>query len=157
MVQDEASPYYSPTTRIILISPPPVNTHQRLADLQSRNPPIALDRDFHTTRMYADAVKDVAHAKGVAFIDIWTALWKGAGMKENDLTKYLNDGLHLNAAGYQVRQRSHGPKERNLNTMVGQVVYDAFISVIGERYPEVHFDNLPSTFPPWLEAANLQE
>lgn len=38
-----------------------------------------------------------------------------------------------------------------------QVVYDALISVIGEEYPEVHFDSLPPTFPPWLEVANLQE
>lgn len=118
MVHDEASPYYSPTTRIILISPPPINTHQRLADLQSRNPPIALDRDFQTTRMYAEAVKDVAHAKGVAFIDIWTPLWEGAGMKEHDLTKYLNDGLHLNAAGYKVRHTGLGGSEKcNSNTM----------------------------------------
>ncbi|KAF9466333.1 GDSL Lipase/Acylhydrolase [Collybia nuda] len=137
MVQDEASPYYSPATRIVLISPPPVNTHQRLADLQSRDPPVALDRDFRTTRSYADAVKGVAHAKNVAFVDIWTPLWEGAGMRESDLTKYLNDGLHLNAAGYEV-------------------LYEALINVIGERYPEVHFDNLPSTFPPWVDIANLK-
>lgn len=104
LLHDEASPYYSPSTRIVLISPPPVNTHQRLADLQSRNPPLPLDRDFETTRLYAEAVKNVADSKGVAFLDTWTPLWEGAGKKEQDLTKYFNDGLHLNAAGYEVKR-----------------------------------------------------
>jgi lysophospholipase L1-like esterase len=118
MVQDEASPYYSPDTRVILISPPPIDTHQRLADLQSRIPPIALDRDFQTTKMYADAVKDVAHTKGVAFVDIWTPLWEGAGMNERDLGKYMNDGLHLNGEGYKVTRRvPHGPARCNSQVM----------------------------------------
>jgi len=65
-----------------------------------------LDREFETTRAYANAVKEVAHAKQVAFVDIWTELWQAAGENERALSKYLTDGLHLNKEGYRVNQCS---------------------------------------------------
>ena len=96
------SRYYSPDTRIILISPPPVNTYQRRANLESRDPPRLLDRNFETTRAYAQAVRDVALEKGVGFTDVWGTLWQAAGKREEALSRYLYDGLHLNRAGYKV-------------------------------------------------------
>lgn len=103
MVKSPTSAYYSPTTRIILITPPPVDTYQRRADLESRNPPIALDRLFSTTEAYAQAVKDVAAEENVAVVDVWGPLWEAVGKEEKSLNKFLIDGLHLNEAGYQVR------------------------------------------------------
>lgn len=103
MVQSPDSEYYSPSTRILLFTPPPVNTHQRAADLRSRNPPLELDRRFEITKAYADAVKKVGKAEGVAVLDVWTALYSVAGNDERQLEKFLNDGLHLNSAGYTVR------------------------------------------------------
>ena len=103
MVKSPTSPYYSPTTRIILITPPPVDTYQRRADLESRNPPIALDRLFATTEAYAQTVKDVAAEENVAVVDAWGTLWEAVGKEEKSLNKFLIDGLHLNEAGYQVR------------------------------------------------------
>lgn len=105
MVHSPESEYYSPSTRIVLMSPPPVNTYQRGADLRSRNPPLDLDREFETTKAYANAVKQVALAKRVAFVDIWTELWQAAGENESALSRYLVDGLHLNEAGYRVIKR----------------------------------------------------
>lgn len=131
LVHSPESHHYSPTTHIILISPPPVNTYQRRADLQSRNPPNLLDRDFETTRKYAEAVREVAQEKQVAFTDVWTVLWEAAGKDEQSLSRFLYDGLHLNAEGYQL-------------------TYDALVKTIKENYPDVHFDSLPTTFPPWL-------
>jgi lysophospholipase L1-like esterase len=86
----------------MLITPPPVNTYQRAADLASRDPPLALDREFNVTRAYAKAVREVGISENVEVVDIWTALWEAAGMDERALRKYLQDGLHLNAAGYDV-------------------------------------------------------
>lgn len=84
-----------------------MNTHQRGADLASRSPPQALDRLFDTTKAYADAVKTVgdsyAEDANVAVLDIWTDLWEAAGKDERALSRYLLDGLHLNADGYEVR------------------------------------------------------
>ncbi|KAG6845178.1 hypothetical protein H0H87_012735 [Tephrocybe sp. NHM501043] len=134
LVHSSKSEHYSPDTRIILITPPPVNTYQRRADLESREPARLLDRDFETTRKYADAVKGVAQEKGVAVTDVWTALWEAAGKVEPSLSRFMYDGLHLNAEGYEV-------------------MYKALLATVRQNYPELYYDNLPETFPPWLQHA----
>lgn len=103
MILSPSSAYHSPRTKIILITPPPVNTFQRSANLESRDPPLKLDREFDTTKAYAEAVKQVAAEEGVTVVDVWTALWEGCGKNEQNLSKYLTDGLHLNKEGYEVR------------------------------------------------------
>lgn len=35
-------------------------------------------------------------------VDVWTALWEAVGKDERKLEQVLSDGLHLNAAGYDV-------------------------------------------------------
>lgn len=102
MVTDPESPWYSAATKVILVTPPPVNTYQRGADLGSRNPPLLLDRLFETTKTYAEAVGEVGNKEGVHVVDIWNALYDAAGGDERALSQFLNDGLHLNAAGYDV-------------------------------------------------------
>ena len=103
MVRSPSSEYYSPKTRILLISPPPVNTYQRGAELASRDPPRACDREFEYTKLYARAVVKTAQDEGVAIADVWTVIWKAAGEEERALSAYLSDGLHLNEKGYEVR------------------------------------------------------
>jgi len=132
MIKSPTSPYYAPTTRIVLITPPPVNTFQRRADLESRQPPLALDRDFEVTKAYAERVQVVARSQNVALVDVWTTLWEAADRDERSLANFLRDGLHLNEEGYKI-------------------MYDALIAKIKEVYPDVHYDNLGYVFPPWLE------
>lgn len=103
MVRSPSSEYYSPKTRIMLISPPPVNTYQRGAELASRDPPRSCDREFGVTKLYAEAVVNTAQEEGAAVADVWTAVWEAAGKDERALSGYLLDGLHLNAKGYEVR------------------------------------------------------
>ncbi|KAF9050665.1 SGNH hydrolase [Hymenopellis radicata] len=129
LVRSPQSAYYSPDTKIILINAPPVNTHQRAADLESRNPPLKLDRLFETTKQYADAVVTLGSELKVPVVDIWTALWKGAGEDEAALSKFSPDGLHLNAKGYAV-------------------LYDALIDCIEQNMPELHPDRLRYVFVP---------
>jgi lysophospholipase L1-like esterase len=102
MVASPSSSHYSPNTRIILITPPPVNTYQREADLRSRDPPLLLDRAFGTTQKYAEAVVHVGKQERVPVVDVWNVLFDAAGRNERDLERFLCDGLHLNTAGYQV-------------------------------------------------------
>ncbi|KAJ7489866.1 SGNH hydrolase-type esterase domain-containing protein [Mycena galericulata] len=132
LTQSIESPYYSPSTKIILITPPPVNTYQRAADVGSRDPPLALDRNFETTREYAEGVKAAAAASQVSVVDVWTAMWKAAGEKEEALSEYLSDGLHLNANGYKI-------------------MYEALITTIEVEHPQLHYANLQNVFPPWNE------
>jgi len=132
MILSPTSPYYSPTTRVILITPPPVNTFQRRADLESRQPPLTLDRDFEVTKAYAESVRKVARDEDVALVDVWSALWEAADKNEMLLERFLKDGLHLNAEGYKI-------------------MYQALMATIKEVYPDVHYDNLKDVFPPWRE------
>ncbi|KAL0580246.1 isoamyl acetate-hydrolyzing esterase [Marasmius crinis-equi] len=134
LVQSPKSEYYSPDTKIILITPPPVNTFQRKADLESRTPPQELDRLFETTKRYAEAVKDAASEEEVAVVDIWSAFWDGSGHDERNLSKFLTDGLHLNKEGYTV-------------------VYEQLLATIGKNYPELHPDAIEYVFPRWDEVA----
>jgi len=130
MVQSSDSLYYSPSTRIILITPPPVGAIQRAADLAARDPPLPLDRLFETTRMYADGIRALALDKKVAVADVWTSLWEGVTQNEAALDEVLADGLHLNRKGYEI-------------------MYETLIKTISAVYPEVHYDNVPYIFPAW--------
>ena len=57
------------------------------------------------TKAYAESVREVAQSEDVALVDTWSALWEAAGEDEMSLTKFLRDGLHLNAEGYRVSSR----------------------------------------------------
>ncbi|KAL4068069.1 SGNH hydrolase-type esterase domain-containing protein [Scleroderma yunnanense] len=119
-IRSPTSPHYSPRTRIILITPPPVNSFQRP------------ERNFDMTKSYAEAAKTTGAALRLPVADVWTEIWEASGKDEKALEKYLCDGLHLNAAGYEI-------------------VYNSVMSIIEEKYPEIHYDKLPMTFPPWAE------
>ncbi|CAE6472106.1 unnamed protein product [Rhizoctonia solani] len=125
-----SSPWYSPTTRIILITAPPINSTQRGKELASRDPPIAPDRTHETTKSYAQAVIDVGSSRGIPVIDLWTALWKEAGEVEQGLEPLLPDGLHCNEKSYAI-------------------LYELLIETIVKHYPELHFDKLPKVYPAW--------
>ena len=103
MVASPSSVWYSPETKIILLTPPPVNTKQRGDELAGRTPPRPLDRSFEVTAKYAEAVREVGKKENVPVIDVYTKLWEGCGKVEENLVKYLYDGLHVNADAYDVR------------------------------------------------------
>jgi lysophospholipase L1-like esterase len=132
MVRSPTSPRYSPHTNIILITPPPVNTYQREAELAARNPPEKLDRDFEFTRQYAEAVKSVGLQETVPVVDAWTMMYEAAERDERNLERFLWDGLHLRTEGYKL-------------------IYESLMKTIGEHYPELHHDNLQFVFPSWQE------
>ncbi|KZP20877.1 SGNH hydrolase [Athelia psychrophila] len=132
MITSPLSAHYSPSTRIVLITPPPVNSYMRAAELGSRDPPIHPDREFEVTRTYAEAVMDVARQEKLPVADVWTAIYNAAGCNERALDGYLWDGIHLNEKGYKV-------------------MYEELMKTISENLPELHYDNLPSVYPPWVE------
>jgi isoamyl acetate esterase len=101
MVTSTTSPYHSSDTHVFLVTPPPVGVHQRSIVLSTRTPPIALDRDFEVTKEYAMAVKQIGEEQGLGVVDVWTGIWDKAGRDERALSKYLEDGLHLNADGHE--------------------------------------------------------
>ena len=107
-VTAQDSPRYSPETRILLFTPPPVSEALWARRQAAKDPPRVLDRRFEVTRAYADAVREVAAEEGVHSVDVWTAIWTKAGRTEEGLSEYLSDGLHLTANGYKVRRPCSG-------------------------------------------------
>lgn len=65
----------------------------------------AKERAFAETKSYAEAVKEVGAQLGVPVADVWTEIWEAAGRDERACEQFLNDGLHLNTAGYEVRKK----------------------------------------------------
>ncbi|KAG2157410.1 SGNH hydrolase-type esterase domain-containing protein [Suillus clintonianus] len=122
MVKSPTSAYYSPETRIILITPPPVNTKQWS---KPESP-----RVFETTRSYAAAVKEVGEQENVPVADIWTQMFDGAGRREEGCEIYLTDGLHLNSDGYNI-------------------VFKAIIDIVERVYPEMDTAKMQDVFIPW--------
>jgi isoamyl acetate esterase len=91
MVKNPESDYYSPETRIVLIAPPPVNSHQGVEN-----------RDLMVTKLYAEAVVEIGKEEGIPVIDAWTVFWDASGHEEKALATFLTDGLHPSGAGYEV-------------------------------------------------------
>ena len=120
MIRSPTSSWYSTETRIVLITPPPVNT-----DMWNNR-----SRDFDRTREYAEAVKEVARETQLPALDTWTALFEAGGSTMGGCAKFLTDGLHLSSAGYKI-------------------IYDLLIKAITEHYPEIHYDRLQNVFIPW--------
>ena len=94
----------APWPRVVLLTPPPVNTHQRRADLGARDPPRALDRAFDATAQYAQAVRDAGRRHGLPVVDVWAVLWEACGRDEARLDRFLTDGLHVNEEAHAVRR-----------------------------------------------------
>lgn len=104
MVTSATSPWYSPTTKIILITPPPFNSSQWSAFLQTKIPPGEMDRTPENTARYAQAVRDVGAKEKIPVLDVFSAIVDAADGDEKALEKYLSDGLHLTEEGYTVSQ-----------------------------------------------------
>ncbi|KAI8998999.1 SGNH hydrolase [Trametes punicea] len=137
-VRSPQSPRYSPDTRVVLVTPPPVQPARwarERAVMDGQSEVQAPDRSLEESRKYAEATREVATAEGVAVVDVWTKVWEAAGRDENGLGDFLSDGLHLNEKGFKV-------------------VYDALVSTIAENYPEYHYDRLQSVFVEWEQIAS---
>ncbi|EIW60746.1 SGNH hydrolase [Trametes versicolor FP-101664 SS1] len=137
-VRAPESAWYSPDTRVVLMTPPPVSTGQRGRAQRAKEPPRENDREFETTRRYAEAVSEVGKAEGVPVVDLWGRLYEAAGRDEVGLEGFLTDGLHLNEKGYAI-------------------VFEELVKAIKENYPEYHYDNLKSVFPYFDVIAENQE
>ncbi|KAF8295430.1 SGNH hydrolase [Clavulina sp. PMI_390] len=129
-VTSPTSPYHSPSTRIILITPPPVNPKQR-GTAPGHEPGSTWDtRNNAQTKAYAEAVKRVGNECDVPVVDAWALFWAYASENEENLTPLLSDGLHLTAEGYGM-------------------VYAELIRKLKETSPELLPEAVETLFPSW--------
>jgi isoamyl acetate esterase len=89
------SPWYSPETELLLITPPPIHVPSMETYMQST-------RTFDVTKAYAEEVKKAGEREDVPVVDVWTRIWEAAGKNEEEVKAYFTDGLHLGEAGYKV-------------------------------------------------------
>ncbi|KAF8305045.1 SGNH hydrolase [Clavulina sp. PMI_390] len=130
LVTSPTSPYHSPSTRILLITPPPVNPKQR-GSFPGQEPGSTWDsRNNVQTKAYAEAVRRVGSECDIPVVDVWTLLWKYADGDEEKLAPLLFDGLHLNEKGYGM-------------------VYDELMIKLKETSPELLPGAVETLFPSW--------
>ncbi|KAJ2320037.1 isoamyl acetate-hydrolyzing esterase [Coemansia sp. RSA 2704] len=117
MLQDSDSAHYSPDTRILIITPPPVG------ELMLSEPKLTNNR----TSKYVEVAKKVATEVNVPYIDLFSkfqALVKKDQARDNSnnkydgYDKYFIDGVHPNAAG-------------------NSVIFDLIMSTINSTWPEI--------------------
>jgi isoamyl acetate esterase len=89
------SQWYSPETRLLLITPPPIHVPSMMVEMQ-------LTRAFDVTRVYAEEVKKVGDAENVPVVDVWSRIWEAAGRNKEAVKSFFTDGLHLGKSGYEV-------------------------------------------------------
>eukprot|EP00897_Mesotaenium_endlicherianum_P000265 jgi/Mesen1/10239/ME000774S09574 len=90
----------SAATRIVLITPPPVDTVGRAAYARAVYGDAAVgepERTNEVTGQYAQACREVAADAGVPVVDIWSVM-----QSKPDWERLLSDGLHFNVGGNQV-------------------------------------------------------
>jgi len=85
-VRSPKSKWYSPNTRIVLISAPPIIEAERAKgqlarwrEFGSKGEPPKLDRDVENTKAYAMAAVDVGRELGIPTVDLWHAVVRAAG------------------------------------------------------------------------------
>ncbi|CDS13695.1 hypothetical protein LRAMOSA05869 [Lichtheimia ramosa] len=125
MIKSPDSPYYNPTTRLILITPPPLDESQWEKHCDG-----PLNRTFESAKQYAAAVRQVAKECNVVVADLWTMLVEESG--ETPFGEYLNDGLHLSAKG-------------------NRAVHQLLLKMIKEHFNDIHPDNLGMEIPWWRD------
>jgi len=89
------SQWYSPETRLLLITPPPIHVPSMKVDMQPT-------RTFDVTKAYAEEVKKVGEAENVPVVDAWSGIWEAAGKNKEAVKGFFTDGLHLGKSGYEV-------------------------------------------------------
>ncbi|PVF97799.1 SGNH hydrolase [Serendipita vermifera] len=126
-IRSPTSPYHSPSTRLILITPPPIHEPTWIANLAARVPPREMNRSWSYTKLYVDAMLEVGKELDVPVVDAFDVIWKAAGEQTEALTMFLSDGVHLTKEGYEV-------------------VYNELIAAISRNYPELQHDKLTEAF-----------
>lgn len=135
------SQWYSPETRLLLITPPPIHVPSMKVDMQPT-------RTFDVTKAYAEEVKKVGEAENVPVVDVWSRIWEAAGKNKEGVKDFFTDGLHLGKSGYEVSTTVLFRLYHDGDSWP-QVVFVALDEAIIQRYPEIYHENLQSVFPLW--------
>ncbi|KAJ2777297.1 isoamyl acetate-hydrolyzing esterase [Coemansia javaensis] len=145
-VRSPRSLLYSPDTRILLITPPPLGD-KLYAEYE--NPDYGLrkviERDHATSARYVEAARATAARLGLVCVDLFAAIEArvaaaraASSSKYDGYDEFLLDGLHLNAAG-------------------NQLLFDLVTDAISANFPELHPDAMPFVVPAFRDFNSFEE
>ncbi|KAJ1738711.1 isoamyl acetate-hydrolyzing esterase [Coemansia sp. RSA 990] len=138
LLRDPSSKHYSPSTKILFITPPPVGDRmvKEKAKIEGENVVNKNER----ARKYAQMVKRVANEVNTPYVDLYGKIEEL--VKKNQSTAkdtqtvdfegydgYLADGIHLNSAG-------------------NRVLFDLIQETIGKYWPELKPSKAPRSYMP---------
>ncbi|KAJ1663300.1 isoamyl acetate-hydrolyzing esterase [Coemansia sp. RSA 1813] len=128
MVRTIASASYLKSTRLVLITPPPLAL-ELFARSQAKKGK-SVDRSNKVTRQYADAVRDVAREHNVPCVDLWPVMESRPG-------DFLWDGLHLNARG-------------------NDLLFKLLMQTVCDNFPELDPESMPFIVPHHEKLYNIK-
>ena len=162
-------------TRIIIITPPPVNEHQF-----ERSPSGGFQRRAGITSQYARAAREAAKAHGVFFLDLWTALMHKVGWVESmgyecccdhiprhtDITsRSASDVQHIPGCYHFPAHSPSGNYQLSdfltdglhLTKLGYDVLFWELLKLIKLDIPECAPESLPFVLPEWSNALRMPE
>ncbi|ORY05459.1 isoamyl acetate-hydrolyzing esterase 1 [Basidiobolus meristosporus CBS 931.73] len=140
MTKSPKSPYYSPKTRVLLVTPPPLIEQEWEKMCSFRG--ISLDRKSEVTKIYAQKCKDIGQEMNVPVVDLWKHFTKRIRLARKDripgrrllrgmqLKDYFLDGIHFSDLG-------------NNATFCG------IFATIKKHWPELDPEKIPMVLPWW--------
>ncbi|RIA97946.1 SGNH hydrolase-type esterase domain-containing protein [Glomus cerebriforme] len=126
IIKNPDSPYHSPETRILLITPPPLDEESR------KKHSGVCDRKFEITAKYAQTCVDLANKLNVPVLNLWKLFNDKVASTNVTLNDFLSDGVHLSALG-------------------NETLFHGLLDTIRENWPELNPDNLKPLTPLWTE------
>ncbi|KAH7203121.1 SGNH hydrolase-type esterase domain-containing protein [Fusarium redolens] len=125
-------------TKVLLVTPSPVEEYRLPHDGKGRAERVA---------MYAQAIRDIGKKENVPVVDLWTAMMRTTGWKDDgvdailpgsssispsmELGRLFYDGLHLNQEGYDIYTRE-------------------LIRVLEAEIPECQIQGTNEWYPEWI-------
>ncbi|KAJ2851019.1 hypothetical protein IWW36_001446 [Coemansia brasiliensis] len=135
LLRDPSSKHYSPSTKILFITPPPVG--DRMVEEKVRIEGGIVTNKNKLAWEYAQMVKKVADEVNTPYVDLYAKIEELVKSNQTSTTKdsqavnfegydgYLADGIHLNSAG-------------------NRLLYNMIQKTIGQNWPELKPPKAPS-------------
>ncbi|CAG8460010.1 23825_t:CDS:2 [Cetraspora pellucida] len=123
LIKNPDSPYYNPETKILFITPPPLDEKSWEETCASKGD--EPNRKATITKKYAEICVETALELNVPVVNLWKII--------NDrviLRDYLTDGLHLNSLG-------------------NKTLFIAVMDAIKNNWPDLVPENVKDIFPDW--------
>ncbi|GBC06828.1 hypothetical protein RclHR1_07070010 [Rhizophagus clarus] len=126
VIKDPDSPYHSSETRMLLITPPPIDEE---ALLKHRG---KIDRKSEISAKYAQTCVDLANELNVPVLNSWKLITDKVTLNNVALNDFLRDGLHFSSLG-------------------NETLFHEILDTIRKNWPELDPDNLKPLTPLWAE------